>query len=1081
MLLENRPNIPASIKNTATSGVKSSDRDFDIDVQKLERKKTAVANYQTKVLDFFADTRFSNAMLLWGDTERRHSLRLAQPSSNQICINYDDEKLKTSSDFGAVSAWLGKWSPIRKQTSLQECIKQIDAQLESEEKLTPLQAELLGVASQRYLPLIRVRDAKTENDSSEPAVDGRKEFELDFGKGEEPREGSKATSEEIWKAAAKRSIPRPKKLQTNGDLAGRMALAISGSEAIDKLDAVSADIDWPKRTPAIDFGPAGALTEVTINRFYTSIPVVLELKVVDKLDIVIDRGDLPNDIRVFLSDDPNETSSEDKLKHEVNEKDRKARFFINFFVANADAYAGQSFKLKLTANDRDNRSKDPDNQSKPCPPLEREFSALVSKDDALELSTIRDRVPDGQRPTTSLVRWEDSVEKNDQVRRPLAIRTMPNVKLPFAFSLQNNSSNPKSFHVWLFSIKKPKDYNVDEILADRISPEAASQYMNFLRKREELPGDSVFAGGEVLRPLAHATVKTVPGKTDQIEWNVILPPTGDSEAVEETAVDDEIKTGLLMIFWDQKSDVVAAADATVPPADTPDWYQFVEFQPASPINVNEIERNGAMLAGIKDAMPQRDKLQSSLRELKKNTLPKLKDVAAVRTLFSPSHPFGEANTLTLDELFQGTGFPATDEERGAATQLIDVLGLPGVAAFDGGPPNISAAREKATGVRIASIPEGFRSYPESGKWSFNPPSLRGVPNQELIEIYLDQGESEPGEVKLEFSLPLGEGEQAILKNSQDFWWQWNGGGEKLNFPISRKHHLSFDEGELKAWSETDRHHITKRVSNGNTLKLGRYGEEGEKETLGTWKFFTRAEGGSPRVTIKNKPAVPIRKKALSSALKNATITLDLSAIKPLPTPDTIKVEMGEADAKLNELLKKLKRTQKPSRKYKFRIAELKECLELELEEGKYIVSVTGQDFFAEPFEDSDGFSIKFLPPPKRPSPEDIQKAALKKPVPVKLTLTFNAGEKTIEDLREFTSISINGTTLPFGEKSNLGGDTVYVQRKKTTIVIHGLKQKKYKINVSATVKLEEANPAESTAEKTVTPGREDSTIECTLQ
>lgn len=75
-----------------------------------------------------------------------------------------------------------------------------------------------------------------------------------------------------------------------------------------------------------------------------------------------------------------------------------------------------------------------------------------------------------------------------------------------------------------------------------------------------------------------------------------------------------------------------------------------------------------------------------------------------------------------------------------------------------------------------------------------------------------------------------------------------------------------------------------------------------------------------------------------------------------------------------------------------------------------------------------------------------------------VTLKFDAPEgTTIQDIRRFEGIAIDGQIVPFGEEFVLNGATVYVQRKESSLVVHGVPTGKHDIAVSAVVKMELEN------------------------
>ena len=310
-------------------------------------------------------------------------------------------------------------------------------------------------------------------------------------------------------------------------------------------------------------------------------------------------------------------------------------------------------------------------------------------------------------------------------------------------------------------------------------------------------------------------------------------------------------------------------------------------------------------------------------------------------------------------------------------------------------------------------------------------------NSGVQDIYLRQiDEKAANEIELELLLPTIRGE--VVGNSEnDFELIWRGGKREKKFPNKRKHFVKADESGLHFWSTVRAHFTSVSIDNNRReLKIRR---TGETELLGSWRFITEQPSGDVKVRLS-------KSLAKIGQLAQVTVDIDLSEVKPPVNLDDVSLSIGET--KLENTAKFLRdRSLNQTGKFKFSYNDLAEKLEGN-KVGTHKIQISVKTFFG-----NDKTAMASLEITK-PDPKPIKV----KPEPVlvrveSVHLNFENAPESWERGDDFTSLTIDGKTVPWNLESNLGAEQIKASRKYSLnqVHLHHIKQGKHKVQVKATI------------------------------
>ncbi len=936
------------------------------------------------------------------------------------------------------------------QKTLNEYRKRLEYLLsradKSEESLTPIQAELLGVLGYRMLPLLEASGAvsvETDGDGQDPELaSGPSRFRLDLEPDtnvERYAPGDQSFKKLLVDAMLETKLASLENAQRS-DTALRFYLATEGSERAPRPDRLLLpDIYWAPLKPELRI-----LTDVPGNRFrlpvFSTKPIRLTLETValEGADLSIQTSDdTANGLDFGF--DPSFTEVTRKVRNLAN-RDAETSLPIYLRYENSDPDAiGKRMNLELVAN---SWSSDPDAQ-----PLTTRLpiSIEITRDELL-LQVKREfgnRSNDSFR--VSFQRWNTPMVRDRW--ESLTLETLANIRSPFKFSVFNYSVQEKQLAFQLFRINDSfatRDLQVD--VTDQLNFDAARDAMEMLRKDVSTDGDQALLKSDQFTLLATAELKVAGGGNEgQIEFQSIpVPePEAGTEAPPrpEGPVAEKIERGLLLVAYDQQA-IRGEGESR-----KPDWFQLIRYQPRHAGTMQDQQQQLRTRPDLVDVFGEQQ-----LEQIPDYLVPEVdpKQAAVLTTIVAESYQDNRhyVNPYRFREILQDAPLkPMVDlSQQKNGLLLIELMGVPGYAAYkSSGLSNIPASFP-LVGARVNKMPEGWACYPRT--WSFASTGqlddsfhwLVKNPEQER-KIFIRRPADATGEIEIELMLPGSTG--GTLSSEPD---NWTLGGEDfqgrtLRFPRQREHWLAVGSGQLIAWSRIKAH--PEVLSNISQRALIIRNSQGR--VLGRWQFVTQSYERRPSL------AVPDQVTLLESELANAEVTIDVGEILPAVTPESIKLSWDEFKVNRPEQLLRPNQTELDGQ-YVFSLKEWMDAAGVkftELQPGQRIeLTVEVTDFFGVTTLDKSVFNVvKQAVKTSPPKPE---------PGNVVIELKRDDGIRSLHGVEE---LRINGVVIPIGTVFNFRGQQIkaVVKTSLKSIEILKLPPGKYVFSVRARIKRENSN------------------------
>ena len=945
----------------------------------------------------------------------------------------------------------------------------------TENELSPLQAELIGVVSGRLIPLLKKIDPQNKGTSKDqPPVDTSIAAGGEFTVSLEFDDLSKNSDAKF--SIAKCLSEPPKKHEFSNstyDLPNNLKiqeLVVEGTDGADELLGAAPKFDWSPRIARMEW--SNQSSRLIINPDYTSNNLEIETEgLKDKFVELRFTGEDADELKDFLqlshveSWDPagkhripiggkterGVTTSKVYLNSQI---EGSIKYFQDLDVGLQLVFTGSPFAM----NTKFTRAFD----------LQPKFS----KDYSIEISSQRELVSEGGTSKVALIKWPPVPMEKDieawQNWKPLGLLTFPNIKSEFSFQLKNNSNKAKNYRVELRAIAElPAGMNND-LYPDAISSDSASEYSGWLLSEFELTKnkEQFWSNANLFALVGTADATVQAGQTEAILLKK-PPPEPD----EETTDTDLVGNGLLLLVWDLKEGVAVAK---------PNYLQFVEFQIDEPLNTDEI-RIADNEWSIQSAAISKFKSKAAKEMLVKNAVdPKV----LMTSLTSKQGNQTRTERLKIENIIDsGSTFSVPQGE--LAVSVASYLGIPGVASFrteKNGRTIILDPRFQISGLRFKKLPEGWEVFPQSedpgSLWSLSSTKLDLSPIvKPQQDIFIKA--TGRGEIVLEFLFPHEEGPWRKLRSGSEldsherYTYEWKG-ENSFRHPTKRKPVLQFNEaGNLEAWTELSCNstgvpiELTKtEFENSSSVVL-----KSNDEKIGHWIFRTESIG-VPTLRLANENGLNI----LRSQLTGVQVELALPIRPPIsPANVTLKYGAGDDAPSLSaDACAAFLNNHRTEQGYEFALNSLLEAMEVDsanIQPGKLRVSVV--DFF-ESEKSASSERLTFRAPKKRPGdgnpPKPVPRPlAEDKPVIISFAFPEEIPAESVSEIA-ITKVRINSTNIGgseagspnFGNRFKLGGSrNVAVTRLNLTEDISkqdGVKVKQliigseYSISVFANVK-----------------------------
>ena len=540
---------------------------------KLEAKQLQVRRFRQSILGMAVVERFQNELQFWEDDTAINQLKILSRSSDRpnpsgnILGNSSlqvQEKLPA-----AVGQYTKEFQDYLRQHN--ELIAMVARRLQQAKQntndrllLTPTQAELLGRASQRYVPLISAFEPKSSPET--PATSGSKQDELEQSTLKFDLEVESSTSRfgltdglsisDLQESATKQ-IVRQESLQ-DSDTGYRFLLAAGGSESTVSRSGIAPQIRWTPVEPNISI--ASPVTQFRVNPFDLD-PLTLSVSAqaieLVNLSLSMDGGEIPAGLEFGLG-----PKFERKRPITFEDGDMSLQVTKSFDVylrnRRPNSLLGKPIAMKLTATAADESLE----------PVEFHFTVTLTKDPTVQMLARRE-IGIGEAPKTqaSLIRWGGTLPDN---WLPLTINSLANVRSAFKFSLVNNSSRSKTLRAELYNlVDLPPDFGNSQIYADRPKSDQVQELASWLFKQQDRPGATSLqqSNQDLLTLIAETQPIQVPSGGAPVLANFSVPLVGEKQAPTEVSLlPQSVKQGMLIVFYEDQMN-------------KPAWFQWLVYEP----------------------------------------------------------------------------------------------------------------------------------------------------------------------------------------------------------------------------------------------------------------------------------------------------------------------------------------------------------------------------------------------------------------------------------------------------------------------------------------------------------------------
>lgn len=1039
--------------------------DFNLDT--FQQKQQRIRAFRRALFEFSILIRFRNQMRYWDDDAFSRAPLLSGTVMEPFSLS--NPQLTEARQISLIENWPAQFKDlVNKNKELLEKVK-LKRQTMADTPLLPMQAELLGVLSERYAPLIEEIEANqsragpvSDDNESKKTEQSPSTFTLNL---------TPETATERYDPVPNDSLPGIESVVNLGkrevgnllskvkapetDTSNRFRLAATGSEFSISKQGVVPNISWndiPRRI-AIKSRSSENVFKVPLYQRREFL-FDLNTSVVESLDLEIGQ---PKDSRKLDGLRFGFDEAFDKKKP-ITDLDGSREFKVYFQYPNPDSeISDEQYSFEIKAIGRKEKTE-----------FTLPFSIKLTKDAVFTLAIKRviANLHD-DRSFAPLYRWGRAPTEAEWKNTPLTLLTLANVKSKFEFSLSTTSEESHEFRVKLFQIKEfPNDIKENLLTSDRDDVGQIKLFVDWLDQQSTSEGTPPLERNDFFELLGVASnVQLAKEGNATIRF---LPPPKDPDADDEKPPSElaAIEHGVIVAFYSG-----AEKDPDANKHETPIWYQLLFFRPQEPANTTALKQTRLKLKpDIIDRFGKTDiKLLPKLLVATVDQEPAVEQAVKLTIVSKAAldENKNEVRTLKLQDVIAGDG-SAPSPGNSPAFLMLDLFGLPNYMTYETDGINVSSTgfRSQLTGIRIRSHPANWDCYPNS--WSFaSNKELGGFewlakrPNVRQ-DIYVKIGPGDGGDARsgqLELFLPFRIGGGSVLvKTPNDFMVNWKKRDQTFRYPNERKHFASISESGLTAWSQVTSHSIPISDIKGEVLQIFR---DGDEKPLGEWRFVTESPNTKPKLTstknkLVNRPAEILATK----------ITLDTTNIRPPIDPASIKLSLDEVELDQKKLKRFLADNRKEPGLYEFSLKKLRTVFGLKAKDPfdvNTVIEAEVTDFFEE------------TPLPARLQltiTEPMKKKP--KPKPTTLEVSFSEIGDMPVNLRSFSSVQLNDKRIPLNRATEFNGSTIKIEPviETPSLKITGLLPGIYSIQVSGLIKRENAaqyTPALATQSRITVP------------
>ena len=930
-------------QNLTQLSLTNNEYDFDSLTPAVRQKHEMVAEFRKNCVDLCLQLRAANLLQIWASDQRRIVRRLFQNAADAYnwtpLIAYDDEELKlaATSDSNALQRWNrgyddlidvlhNGWIFNNDNFGVPRTARDEKDQL----VLTPLQAELLGVVTQRLLPFCKTPVAKqeetssdddSETRSSEPQRMGR--FEMPYSsytlsldlpaESTLPKYSPKNNTQTCWQDSFKQfnSLLTSRQLETytasEDDTNRRVRLAAFGSE--DMLELAPAEIDVYAGEPAINIEFEDKIAIHPGHNFF--------------------RGNIRNSAGFYrISAELSEEDSESTpgIEHFLFQEDRLFENEDRTVLETGGKFIFYVFARPMV--DRGNEKKriefsfTAQSLSGGTEPLVKTVNLKVDSDPLISVKSVRD-VGTFQKESrqVGMMPWRTNAISDfglsgDQI---LKLNSLANLKSRFEFQFSNQSSialDQLSMNLYMLS-----DTFFNDIPADAIPDEDLNEALG-LRTWNQV---NFFSDRSKYRLLASATDVTIfPGRPHNIRFSVPDQSTDKEEDGEGGApkapIEALIRVGAPLLL--------TMSDGAI--GDAPLWFQFIEISPVSPFYQSDWQGSiGDSPFQIGDLLKQRNQFFDF--ELFSAHLPLSEELAGYfdgpvtncMIHFISDSLKQSSFQMGLEDAFANQQFNVPQMQGQKTIAMIDAMGIPNVVSMlidnDQSATLHSKIRKSFAGFRLES--DFWESHQSGFLYNSELFDSPEDPNLASQKIYLRRKAEAPdaavGKIKLHFSLPFGQLNSPV-KSRQNFSYSWNRGAPTpLMNPTERNHFI--ETKDFSFISTVKRHsYPTNIVVDSVDIPLKIYwGTDSLAKLIGSWIVTTSNPNTNASIRLSNN----------SVNNPGAKIAVDFSAVEPYCSDTKVGLKGSEG-----MLIKDIPKVFKSvgDKKYQFAVKDLLNALQIDL-------------------------------------------------------------------------------------------------------------------------------------------------------
>lgn len=829
----------------------------------LDRKHQQISEFREQLFHYLLWLRFRHQLRQLGDyalpaiDEPPPLMQVSNELLLQTSTAVDDRGLRTDTWHVHVQRFKEQNRP-----QFQNVLKQLEAK-----ELTPYQAEVLGVLSQRYMPLLHATHAIADDQPKSPE---QKTFELllnstkvataEAGYLEDLIEQARAESNHLNAAS-----------HTGGDTEYRFFLVARGTDIVKPKDATVPHINWRPLNLSIAMtgkqpGDQYMLPTDSTRR----LPFEITTSGIKALDLsirpVTQNQNFLDSIEFGFNRKFIKTWPIRDMQPGAKPFENQDEIGLYFRCRNPDEeLIGPNFEFEIIAKQW---SADSGNDV-----LIESFPISVSlKSNAKPQLIIQRQV--GKRSSNEFVGPLWQFDPNFQATNwePAELPTLANLKSSFDVKLINNLEGDRKYQIKLYQIlQAPNGIRSSEFRADRVTDEAARDYVQTLARRAYNVGAKAFEKPSEFKLLATASITAAPAKEEAIRFQApppIQPKPGAPEGTPRPPSPDQptvetLNHPLLLVLYTE--DQQRAEDEVIPP----DWFQLVTYKIAYPGRARPevtdyleevLEDELRNLPELLDASVDRDAAAQLTRVTQDGYRSNDHDVQAIR----------------LKDLMNDTVVGI--DSKTDAFLMLDLLGIPGYLKYNASSNGTNPSRFSLTGVRVKALPKDWKVHPKT--WSFatdrlDDPSfdwLASTPDTpKRIFVLPKTGDNPRQKIEVELAFPTF-GEDLLGSRPNDFWTKQQARFNHF-FPNQRQHKISMTSSGLQAWSTVTAHTLELANIDRNDLVVGRLGNN--DPVLGRWVFQMESLKRDPRIT-----GVPEAIEIIDTAFQNTTLKFDFSRIEP---------------------------------------------------------------------------------------------------------------------------------------------------------------------------------------------------------